>query len=80
MGVPTSSFPVLIQLCRAGSRFRCGSSGGWKGVTKFIQFFSQTLSSGLLRASSGSPPWSAHDGGVPAEWGEDHFSLLLSGE
>ena len=48
---------------------------------------SRTSSSGLLRASSGSPqssPWSAHDGGVPVEWGErgsqDYLSLLLSGE
>ena len=54
-GVPTSSFPVLIWLCRAGSRLRFGSGGGWKGVTKFFQFFSWTSSSRLLRAFSGSP-------------------------
>ena len=37
-GVPTLSFPVLIWLCRAGSRLRFGSSGAWRGVTKFFQF------------------------------------------
>ena len=39
VGVPTSSFPVLVWLYRSGFRFRFGSSsGGWKGVTKFFQF------------------------------------------